>query len=109
MAPVTPVQLFPTYAFDGTLLSFSIADLVGLSAAEADPTTGNAMEVIRVILERAQAQLNTLAPTARPTRSSLTKGAPIISPTSGVPPGTLRQTYTFSADLTPTELEPTAE
>ena len=109
MAPVTPVQIFPGFTSDGTLISFTIADLEGLSAAEADATTGNAMEVIRVILEKAQAQLNVLAPAARPARASLTKAVPTISPGPGVPPGTLRQVYTFSADLTPTALQPTAE
>jgi hypothetical protein len=109
MALITPVQLFPGFTSDGTLISFPIADLEGLSAAEADPNTGNAMEIIRVILEKGQAQLNALVPSAKPVRSSLTKAVPTISPSPGVPPGTLRQVYTFSADLTPTGLQPTAE
>ena len=109
MATVTPTQLFPGFTSDGTLISIPLADLVGLTAEEANADTGNGMEVVRVILEKAQTQLNALAPTARPTRSSLAKAAPSISPTPGVPPGTLRQVYTFSADLTPTGLEPAAE
>jgi len=109
MAPVPPIQIFPSYTSDGTVITIALSDLQGLTAAEANPNTGNAMEVIRAILEKGQTQLNALAPTARPTRSTLSKAVPSISPSSGVPPGTLRQIYTFSVDLTPTNLEPTPE
>jgi len=109
MASVTPQQIFPGFTSDGTSITIPLADLVGLTAAEANSSTGNGMEVLRVIIDRAQTALNALAPSARPTRASLDKAAPTIAFGAGVPTGTLRQVYTASFDLTPTGLEPTAE
>jgi hypothetical protein len=109
MAAVIPTQLFPGYISDGTTITIPIADLPGLSAAEANAATGNAMEVLRTIIAKAESQLMTLAPTARPVRSSLTKAAPTIAVGTGITSGTLRQSYTVTFDLTPTGLEPAAE
>lgn len=109
MALVTPVVIFPGYASDGTNITIPLADLTGLTAVEANATTGNGMEILRVIIDRANAALLALAPTARPVRASIEKAAPTIAFGAGVPTGTLRQTYTATFDLTPTGLEPTAE
>lgn len=109
MAAVIPTQLFPGYTSDGTAITIPLADLTGLTAAEANAATGNAMEVLRTIIDKAQAQLAALTPETRPVRSSLTKGAPSIAVGTGIVPGTLRQTYSASFDLTPTGLEPAAE
>jgi len=109
MPAISPQQIFPGFASDGTLITIPLTDLVGLTAAEANPTTGNAMEVLRVIIDRAQAALNALAPAARPSRATIDKAAPTIAFGTGVPVGTLRQTYTATFDLTPTGLEPTPE
>jgi hypothetical protein len=67
------------------------------------------MELLRVMVEKYNMSLNALAPTARPSRSTLTKAAPTISSSPGVAPGTLRQVYTLAIDLVPTGLEPAAE
>ena len=109
MANIIPTQLFPGYVSDGTTISIPIADLNGLTPAEADPATGNGMEVLRALLEKSNMQLTAMAQTARPVRFSLIKAAPAIATSPGVPPGTLRQVYTLAADLTPTGLEPAAE
>jgi hypothetical protein len=109
MALVSPIQLFPGYVSDGTVITIPLADLPGLTAAEANAATGNAMEVLRIIVERFQMALVTLAPTARPTRATLEKAAPTIAFGTGIAPGTLRQVYTMSFDLTPTGLQPTPE
>jgi len=109
MALVTPAQIFPGFTSDGTNITIPLTDLVGLTAAESNATTGNAMEVLRVIVDRAQAAIAALAPTARPSRATIEKAAPTIAFGTGVPPGTLRQGYTLSFDLTPTGLEPTPE
>lgn len=109
MAAVIPTQLFPGYTFANNSITIPIADLPGLTAAEADPATGNAMEVLRTIIERAQVQLAALTPETRPTRSTLTKAQPSIALGVGIAPGTLRQSYTATFDLTPTGLEPAAE
>lgn len=109
MAAVIPTQLFPGYTSDGTTITIPLADLAGLTAAEANPATGNGMEVLRTIIAKAEAQLLALTPTARPTRSTLTKAVPTIAVGQGIEPGTLRQSYTATFDLTPTGLEPAAE
>jgi hypothetical protein len=109
MATVTPTQIFPGYSSDGTAITIPLADLTGLTAAEANATTGNAMEVLRTFIDKAQAQLAALTPETRPVRSSLTKAAPSIAVGTGILPGTLRQTYSASFDLIPTGLEPAAE
>lgn len=109
MAAVIPTQLFPGYTSDGTVITIPLADLTGLTTAEANAATGNAMEVLRTIIDKAQAQLAVLTPETRPTRASLTKGQPQIAVGANVVSGTLRQTYTVSFDLTPTGLEPAAE
>ena len=109
MATVIPTQIFPGYTSNGTLITIPIADLEGLTPAEADAATGNAMEFLRAVIEKTQMQLSALAPTARPTRATLTKDVPAIATGTGIPPGTLRQGYRATFDLTPTNLEPTAE
>jgi len=48
-----PRYLFPGYDFDGTTLSIPIADLLGVTAAEADAVTGDWREVLQAILLRA--------------------------------------------------------
>jgi hypothetical protein len=109
MAPVTPAQIFPGYTSDGTVITIPIADLDGLTPAEADAATGNAMELLRMIIEKAQTQLNAMATTARPARATLTKDPVAIAAGTGVAPGTLRQGYRLTFDLTPTSLEPAPE
>lgn len=109
MANVTPLQLFSGYTSDGLTITIPLTSLIGLSATEANPATGNGMEVLRTIVDRAQSQLLALTPETRPVRSTLAKGQPTIATGVGIAPGTLRQTYTASFDLTPTGLEPTAE
>lgn len=108
---VTPTQLFTGFTYDATAseIRIPIADLSGLTAAEANATTGNGMEVLRTIVDAANTAIAALASSARPTKSSITKPNPSIATGVGVAAGTLRQTYALSFDLTPTGLEPTAE
>ncbi len=111
MPNVTPTQLFAGYTYDATAgeVRIPIAALSGLTAAEANATTGNGMEVLRTIVDGANAAIAALATTARPVRASISKPNPSIATGTGIEPGTLRQTYSLSFDLTPTGLEPTAE
>lgn len=109
MAPVNPQQLFPGFNADTNGITIPFAALEGLTAAEADPVNGNGMEVLRIIIDRAQIAFAALAPTARPTRASIEKPPATIAFGNGVPPGTIRQTYTCQFDLTPTGLQPTVE
>jgi hypothetical protein len=105
---ITPVQLFAGYTFESGEIRIPIAALTGLESTEANATTGNAMEILRQIVDHAQTQIASLAPTARPTKATITKPNPSISPVQGEP-GTLRQTYTLGFDLRPTSLELASE
>ncbi len=102
---ISPLQLFPGYTFTADEIRIPIATLAGLTAIEADPTTGNGMEILRQIVDHSQAQLAALAPTARPTKATVNKPNPSIASGANTVPGTLRQSYTLSFDLQPTSLE----
>lgn len=102
---ISPIQLFPGYTFESGEVRIPIAALAGLTAAEANATTGNAMEVLRQLVDYANNQVASLAPTARPTKATIAKQNPSIASGINVLPGTLRQTYSLSFDLQPTALE----
>lgn len=102
---ISPAQLFPGYTFEAGEIRIPIAALAGLTAAEANPTTGNAMEVLRQLVDYTESRVTALAPTARPTKATISKPNPSIASGLNVLPGTLRQTYSLSFDLQPTALE----
>lgn len=106
---IAPDELLPGYTFANNTISIPLSALPGLTAAEADATTGNAMEVLRQIVDASQATIAGLAPTARPTKASIAKPNPSIASGQNVAPGTLRQVYTLSFDLQPTGLELASE
>lgn len=106
---ISPVQLFPGYTFESGEIRIPIATLSGLTAAEANAATGNAMEIFRQLVEHLQNQVASLAPAARPTKATITKQNLSIASGVNVTPGTLRQTYTLTFDLQPTALELAAE
>ncbi|MEG4419386.1 hypothetical protein QUA70_12355 [Microcoleus sp. LAD1_D5] len=108
---VAPIDIFPGYTLtaDGLSIAIPLAALPGLTATEANATTGNAMEVVRQVVDRTQSVIGGLAPTARPTKAAITKAVPTIATGLGVQPGTLRQAYNLTFDLTPTALEPASE
>jgi len=89
MAPqsLKPNQIFPNGTADSTSLSIPYADLPSLTQAEATPTTGNAAEVMRNILDKAYNQLQAVATADRPTQFTITK-------TRAVANGVDRFTYT---------------
>lgn len=98
---LSPAQLLPGYTFEAGQIRIPIASLSGLTAAAADPNTGNAMEILRQLVEHTNDQIGHLAPAARPTKATIVKQNLSISTT----PGTLRQNYSISFDLQPTALE----
>ncbi|MEG5045965.1 hypothetical protein [Microcoleus sp. B4-C1] len=106
---VAPAEIFTGYTSDGVNLTIPLAALPGLTAAEADPTTGNVMEVSRQIVDRLHSGITALAPEAKPTKATVTKPNPSIATGVGVTPGTLRQGYSLTFDLTPTALELASE
>lgn len=108
---ISPIEIFAGYTFDTVAneIRIPIASLPGLSPAEANASTGNGMEVIRQIVDRAHRQLAALAPAARPTKATVTKPNPAIASGVNVTPGTLRQSYNLSFDLQPVGLELASE
>ena len=103
---ITPAQLFPGYTATATSITIPLSVLPILSATEAEPNTGNGMEVLRAIVDEASQILAKLTPEASPVRASATKVAPSIAYDV---PGALRQTYALSFDLFPTGFEPAPE
>lgn len=90
MAKVTPEQLFPAYTSDATTITFALADLPELSTDEANATTGNMGEVLRVLLDEAAARYAALAPEAQDSFWTITKNNPSIAPGGA---GHLRETF----------------
>jgi hypothetical protein len=89
-----PTAIFPGYSSDGTDITIPIADLDGLTAAEANATTGDWREIIYAICVTAFKHYNDLATADKPV-------AFIASPpsryavTSGDLSGTFRESFTF--------------
>lgn len=104
--PLSPVDVFPGYTFANNSISIPLAALPNLEVSDVDPATGNAMEVLRQILDKMQAHCASLTPDARPKGATITKPNPTIAAGANVPPGTIRQGYTATFDLMPTALKP---
>lgn len=89
-----PTEIFPGYTTDGTSITIPLADMPGLTAAEADDLTGDgrklAFELTRTIAEAYLA-----IPTAdRPVGLSATIGT-----LQGLSATTARRQYSLSFDL----------
>lgn len=107
---ISPADLLGA-TFDSTAneIRIPLSALPGLTATEANATTGNGMEVLRQINEKASASVTALAPSARPTKATISKPNPSIASGANVAPGTLRQAYNLTFDLEPTGLELASE
>jgi hypothetical protein len=106
---VSPNEIFSGYTFANDTISIPLTALPGLTAAEADADTGNAMELLRQIIDRANTAIVALAPTAKPTKATISKPNPSIASGQNVAPGTLSQSYTLTFQLQPTGLELASE
>lgn len=103
---ISPTELLPGYEFDSSTGKISIPiSSLGLTTSEANATTGNAMEVVRMVLNKMAMLIAGLDPIEQPTRSIIAKPDPTIAIGFDLPPGTLRQTYIVSFDLQPIVLE----
>lgn len=107
---ISPANLLGA-TFDATAqeIRIPLSALDGLTAAEANATTGNGMEVLRQINEKAAGSVAALAPSARPTKATISKPNPNLASGANVTPGTLRQIYNLTFDLEPTGLELASE
>ena len=89
---VSPSQLFSGYSATATSITIPLSALPILSVAEVDPTTGNGMEILRAIVDKASEALAALTPEASPKRASATKVTPNVAYDV---PGALRSLYPF--------------
>lgn len=105
-AKATPAQLFPGITVTATDVTIPLADLVGVTQAEANPTTGDGAIVVRGLIEAAYTQLQTIAAADRPARFTITKGGQSIAPGLN---NTIRQPYTVTFDVTATTFEVASE
>lgn len=90
MASINPADLFPGYTSDGTNITIPLAALPGLEASEADASTGNGSEVLRIICESAYQAIEGMDQASRPTQITWSKAVP-----AGLTNDTFRQSYTF--------------
>lgn len=89
-----PTELFAGYSSDGTNITIPIASISGLTAAEADTTTGDWRSIFLSLCATAFTHYDGLADEDRPT--ALIASPPTQYPvTSGDLEGTFRQTYSF--------------
>lgn len=87
-----PTELFPGYSSDGTNITIPIADLLGLTAANAHTTTGDWRAIMLALCATAYATYEDLADADKPaafkpyppTQAAITAGAMA---------GSFRQTY----------------
>jgi hypothetical protein len=113
MANIRPNQLFPAIQNIGaTATSVSngifipLAALPGLTAAEADPTTGDGRELSRVLIEQITTAIGNLTAAEKPTKMTATRANP-----TGTGSNLITQSYTqtFQVTLTQSSLGLAAE
>ncbi len=97
-----PTDFFPSYSTDGVDLTIPIADLPGLTAAEADALTGDGRKLAFELIKQIQAAYTQLDPT--PGRMNATVGTP-----TGISPTVARRSYTLTFDVDISEADVAAE
>lgn len=87
-----PTALFSSYASDGTTISIDIADFDGLTAAEANATTGDWRQIVLAFMSTLYTHYASLATADKPV--ALVTPAPSQFPvSSGDLAGTFKTTY----------------
>jgi hypothetical protein len=93
MAAIQPTDIFSGYTADGTALTIPYTAIPGLTAAEAHATTGDAREVLRLILEKYFTAIQALPTAERPAYMSISRGSLV-----GLDSVTVRRSYQLSFD-----------
>lgn len=94
MAAITPAQLFPGITGDATTITIPLADLAGLTQAEADPATGDGRELARILVDAIVSKINALSTANKPTKFTVSKANP-----QGIGVDQIRQAYTLAFDV----------
>lgn len=87
----TPTDMIAGWSEDGTDVTFPIASLPELTAAEADAATGDSRKIIYAFLEQFYTWYNALPTADRPTRLTITRGTNVETS-----PGLFSRNYTFN-------------
>ena len=69
-----PTDFFAGFTSDGTSINIPIADIVGLTAAEADAANGNGMELIHKLLQTVGGAIESTPEADRPANMVYTPG-----------------------------------
>lgn len=94
MANILPTVLFPNMTSDGSSITIPLTDITALSAAEADPATGDGREVARALVESIVTNVSALDNANAPTQMIVNKANP-----TGQGTDTIRQAYTLAFDI----------
>lgn len=86
----TPTAVIASWSEDGTNVTFPIASVPELTAAEADAVTGDSRKIIFALCEKFYQWYNALASADRPTRLTIIRGNSTNEST-----GRVTRTYTF--------------
>lgn len=100
----TPTTYMASWAVPGgTAVSVPIASIPELTAAEADPVTGDIRDIIFAFLEQWYTVWNALAVADRSTKMTIQRTQ------TGLPGAIIQQTYTVTFQMAPTDLEVAGE
>lgn len=94
MAAIVPTQILPNYESDGTNITIPLATLSGLTAAEANPATGDGRKVAFELVKAMHTNLQGLADAAKPAQFLTSESTP-----TGQGPNEVRKAYTFTFDV----------
>jgi hypothetical protein len=86
-----PSTWIASWSEDGTNVTFPIASMAELTAAEADATTGDIRKVAFAIAEVLFQKYNSLAAADRPTKMTISKSSSVNTST-----GVMTNTYTLT-------------
>lgn len=93
MSAIRPTDIFSGYIADSIALTIPLSAIPGLTSAEAHPTTGDAREVLRLILEKYFNAIQAMPTADRPAFMSITRGSLV-----GLDSVTVRRSYQLSFD-----------
>ena len=85
-----PTDLIPSWSYASNAVTFPIASVPELSAAEVHPTTGDPRKIMFALCERMADFYNDLAVADRPTKVTVSKSSSALSD------GTYQNTYQFT-------------
>lgn len=99
-----PTNVIASWSEDGTNVTFPIASIPELTAAEADAATGDSRKIIYAMLERLYQWWLALAPADRPSRVTVSRSSSVDDAT-----GNITRYYSIAVVVVPSGVEVIAE